>query len=54
MERGPWVSVFLHLFLLLSIFSESSEMIGLKFGHSARIDPGGDHREFNRDSFCIF
>ena len=40
--------------LLSSIFSESSEPIGLKFGHNALIGPEGDNKEFHRDSFCNF
>ena len=45
---------FLYFFYLFSIFSVSSEPIGLKFGHNAWIRPEGDNREFHRDSFYSF
>ena len=45
---------FLSLFFSCSIFSESSQAIGLKFGHNAWIGPEGDNKEFHRDSFCSF
>ena len=50
MVYPAWVS----LFFFLEIFSESSEPIGLKFGHNAWIGPEGDNKELHRDSFCSF
>ena len=41
-------------FFMSSIFSESSEPIGLKFGQNAWIGPEGDNKDFHRDSFCSF
>ena len=41
-------------FFFSAIFSESSEPIGLKFGHDACIGPEGDNKDFHRDSFCSF
>ena len=40
------------LFFSCSISVESSESIGLKFGHKAWIGPEGDNKDFHRDSFC--
>jgi hypothetical protein len=51
---AAWVSLFYFIFFMSAIFSESSEPIGLKFGHNAWIRPEGDNREFHRDSFCSF
>ena len=47
-------SIAVIFFLFCSIFAESSEAIGLKFGRNAWIGPGGDNREFHRDNFCSF
>ena len=41
-------------FFFSAIFSESSEPIGLIFGHDAWIGPEGDNKDFHRDSFCSF
>ena len=43
-----------HDFFLFSIFSESSELMGLKFGQNAWIGPEGDNKDFHRDSFVVF
>ena len=41
-------------FFFSAIFSESSEPMGLKFGHDAWIGPEGDNKDFHRDSFYSF
>ena len=48
----PEFSLFIYFFS--AIFSESSEPIGLKFGHDAWIGPEGDNKDFHRDSFYSF
>ena len=47
-------SLFFILFFFSAIFSESSEPIGLKYGHDAWFGPEGDNKDFHRDSFCSF
>ena len=43
-----------HDFFCRSIFVESSELIGLKFGHNVWIGPNVDNKDFQRDLFFFF